>query len=284
MIESMKDKIQKEMDDEANHKAYCDKEISDTTKSQQSKTATVDKLKTRIDTQTSQSLSLREQVAQLQKELLSIMQTQKEMDRMRKEEHARYKGTKPELVQGIEGIKKALKVLRKYYSQDKEKEPDPTSAGSQIIGILEVVESDISKGIANLDEQEASSQTQYEDQTKENEPAKAVKQQDVTYKTKEIKSLSKVTSESSSDLDGVQAELDAVNEYFSKIQEECIGRPDAYEERLKRQTTTMTGLKDALQTLQGRASLAQQGTRKLRGVTPHQPGEVDETNPAEGLQ
>merc|ERR1719265_1841942 len=266
MIESMKDKIQKEMDDEANHKAYCDKEISDTTKSQQSKTATVDKLKTRIDTQTSQSLSLREQVAQLQKELLSIMQTQKEMDRMRKEEHARYKGTKPELVQGIEGIKKALKVLRKYYSQDKEKEPDPTSAGSQIIGILEVVESDISKGIANLDEQEASSQTQYED------------------KTKEIKSLSKVTSESSSDLDGVQAELDAVNEYFSKIQEECIGRPDAYEERLKRQTTTMTGLKDALQTLQGRASLAQQGTRKLRGVTPHQPGEVDETNPAEGLQ
>merc|ERR1719380_589750 len=233
--------------------------MSDTSKSKASKTSEVDKLQTRIDTQSSESLSLREQVSILQKELLAIMSTQQEMDRMRKEEHALVLKTKPELEQGREGIKKALKVLRKYYSQEDDKSHDAQdSGGTSIIGMLEVVESDIAKAIANLDEQEDSSQAQYVEQTNENNLAKAVKTQDVTYKTKQIKALSKVTSESSTDLDGVQTELDAVNEYYAKIQEECIAKPKSYEERRKRQETTLQGLQDAMLILQGKAALAQQ--------------------------
>lgn len=271
MISSMLGKLTKQMDEEASQKAYCDKEMSDTSKSKASKTSEVDKLQTRIDTQSSESLSLREQVSILQKELLAIMSTQQEMDRMRKEEHALVLKTKPELEQGREGIKKALKVLRKYYSQEDDKSHDAQdSGGTSIIGMLEVVESDIAKAIANLDEQEDSSQAQYVEQTNENNLAKAVKTQDVTYKTKQTKALSKVTSESSTDLDGVQTELDAVNEYYAKIQEECIAKPKSYEERRKRQGTTLQGLQDAMQILQGKAALAQQNARRLRGVAPHQ--------------
>merc|ERR1719504_248093 len=89
---------------------------------------------------------------------------------MRKEEHALALKTKPELEQGREGIKKALKVLRKYYSQEDDKSHDAQdSGGTSIIGMLEVVESDIAKAIANLDEQEDSSQAQYEERRKRQE-------------------------------------------------------------------------------------------------------------------
>lgn len=86
----------------------------------------------------------------------------------------------------------------------------------------------------------------------------------MVFKTKEAKSLDKATSESSSDLEGVQTELDAINEYFSKIQQECVAKPDTYEERRKRQQLTMQGLKDAAQILEGNTALLQ-GTRRMRG-------------------
>jgi len=281
MITTMLSHLVKQMDAEASRKVYCDKETSDTTKSKSVKEASVDKLSTKVDTQSSESMNLREQVSVLQKELLAIMKTQKEMDNMRKNEHQLYHTTKPQLQMGQEGIKKALLVLRQYYSQDEEKggavllatsfgdHDTQGGAGSSIIGILEVVESDFAKGIANLDEVEQASQAQYTKQTQENQVTKAIKTEDVTFLTKEAKSLSKATSESSTDLDGVQSELDAVNEYSLKIQEECVAKAEPYEQRRKRQETTLKGLQDAKQSLGGGEAFTQQNARHLRGISPH---------------
>lgn len=275
MLSVMLNSLQRQMETEANHKVYCDKEMSDTSKSKHSKESVVDKLQTRIDGQNSDALNIKEQVSRLQKELLAIMKTQREMDHMRKQEHALYASTKPELESGQEGIKKALQVLRQYYSQDEEKDAallqdgKREGAGGQIIGILEVVESDFAKAIANLEEQEETSKAQYIKQTDQNKLDKAVKQEDVGAKTKAVKVLGKVTSETSTDLDGVQTELDAVNEYFAKIQQECVAKADPYEERRKRHEMTLQGLQNAMQILQGRAggALVQQNSRQLRGAS-----------------
>jgi hypothetical protein len=104
------------MEEETNHKAYCDKETADTQKSKGGKESGVDRASTRIDTLNSDTLRLRNEVAALQKELVEILKTQEEIDKIRKEENAIYTKTKPELELGLEGIKKALKVLRQYYS------------------------------------------------------------------------------------------------------------------------------------------------------------------------
>merc|ERR1719321_432832 len=131
--------------------------------------------------------------------------------------------------------------------------------------MLEVIESDFTKGLSALVEGEEAAQSEYEEQTHENQVAKAVKEKDVTYKTQEAKALDKSTAESSTDRDGVQSQLDAVNEYFAKIREECVAKPDTYEERRKRQEQMMKGLKDAQDILEARAAFVQ-GTRHMRGT------------------
>lgn len=265
MISTMLSKLVKQMEEEASHKVYCDKEMSETKKHQGVKEALEEKLTTKIDTQTARSLNLKRQVAELQKELLANSKTQKDMDRMRQEEHAVFEKTKPELEQGLEGVKKALKVLREYYSQDEDKPQAKGGAGGGVISMLEVIESDFSKGLASLVAQEETSQGEYDAQTQENQKAKAIKEKDVVFKTTERKGLDKSTSESSADLDGVQNELDAINEYYAKIQEECVAKPDSYEERRKRQQQTLQGLQDAAQILEGKAALFQ-GSRRMRGT------------------
>merc|ERR550537_740553 len=102
--------------------------------------------------------------------------------------------------------------------------------------------------------------------TKENEIAKTTKEQDVKYKTKESKALGKAAAEASSDREGVQTELDSVLEYYDKIKEECIAKPEPYEERKKRREEEIAGLKEALAILEGEAVLLQEGSKRTKGV------------------
>merc|ERR1719218_195695 len=85
-----------------------------------------------------------------------------------------------------------------------------SGAGSSIINILEVCESDFAKNLATEETEEADAQASYEKTTQENKVTKATKEQDVKYKTQEAASLDKAISEDSSDREGLNTQLSAV--------------------------------------------------------------------------
>merc|ERR1719169_220026 len=132
-----------------------------------------------------------------------------------------------------------------------------SGAGDSIIGMLEVAESDFAKNLAEEQQEEDAAQTEYDKLTQENKVTKASKEQDVKYKTKEHKALDKSVTELSSDRDGMNAELDAVLEYYDKIKEKCVAKPEPYEERKKRREAEIAGLKEALSILEGEAVFIQ---------------------------
>merc|ERR1719388_546218 len=122
-----------------------------------------------------------------------------------------------EMKKGVEGVKLALKVLNEYYAKEDKAHASADGAGEGIIGLLEVCESDFTKGLAEMTAAEESAVAEYEQMTKANEIEKATKDQDVKYKTKESKGLDKDTAEASADKGTVQEELDAVLEYYKGI-------------------------------------------------------------------
>merc|ERR1719145_348788 len=101
--------------------------------------------------------------------------------------------------QGIEGVKVALKVLKEYYA--KEDKTASEGAASGIIGLLEVCESDFTKGLTEMTAQEETAAAEYESYVKENEVATVKKQQDVKYKNQEAAGLDKSVSELTTDLE-----------------------------------------------------------------------------------
>merc|ERR1719160_1440083 len=266
MIVTMIDKLMKEAEEEAAKKEYCDKEMSETEKKRDDMTDEIEDLTAKIDKMTAESKKLKDEVAILAGELADLQKSQAEMDKVRQEEHAEYVANKAELEEGIKGLQLALKVLREYYDKkDKGHESSDGAAGG-IIGLLEVTESDFSKNLEEIISAEESAQTEYDKTTQSNTLTKRVKEQDVKYKSKDSKALSKAAAESAADRDGVQTELDAVLEYYGKIKEECIAKPDSYEEIKKRREEEIDGLKEALAILEGEAVLLQEGskTRRLR--------------------
>jgi len=256
---------------DASHKAYCDKQTGETKAKKDEATAEIEKLATKIDMSTTKAAKLREEVADLQNELAQLASSQAEMNKVRSEEKSTYRSNKADMDQGLEGVKMALNILRDYYAAEGKAHTAASGAGSGIIGLLEVVESDFSKNSAEMTATEGAAASQYEQRTNANEITRATKQQDVKYKIKEATGLDKTVSELSSDKEGVSAELAAVVEYLGKLDKMCVAKPETYSDRKGRRESEIAGLKEALKILDGEAVLLQQTQRgsHLRGIRPH---------------
>merc|ERR1719313_1098517 len=222
---------------------------------------------------TSRIAVLEEEVGTLIKELADIAKSQASYDAWFKEIEGTFFSDKADMEAGIEGVQLALKVLRDYYAKSDKAHVAAEGAGSGIIGLLEVAESDFTKGLAEFEANYASQKSAYEATTKENELTTTAKNQDLKYKSQEITNLKKTLKETTDDRSGVQTELDAINEYFAKINEQCIEKAEPYEETKQRRADEIAGLKEALSILSGEAVLLQQSrsskriARGLRGVS-----------------
>jgi len=268
MINDMIAKLESSAASDASHKAYCDKELSESNSKKAEQEYDIEKLTTKLDQMSSRSAQLKEEVAALNKELAALASSQAEMDKMRQAEHATFSTNSAETKEGLEGVKAALKVLRDYYAKDSAHASAGGSA-SGIVGLLEVVESDFSKALAEMTSIEDSAAATYKADTQENEIDKVMKTKDVEHKTAEAAGLDKAVTETSSDRANVQAELDAVVEYLGKLEDMCVAKAEPYAETKRRREEEIAGLKEALSILEGEAVLLQQQRRSLRGISRH---------------
>jgi len=273
LIENMIAKLEKEAEEEATEKAYCDEEMAKTEAKRGELMDDVAKLSAKIDQASSKSVALTEDIKQLEAELAALLKSQSEMDKIRQEESADFQQAKEDLTLGLTGVRKALTVLRDYYAQEDafvqqpampEKHTKATGAGTSIIGILEVVESDFAKNLAKEQSQEDDAAAEYAEITQENKVTQTMKDQDLKYKTKEVKGLKKAISDLSSDRDTLNSELSAVNEYYAKLKDRCIAKPETYEERKARREAEIKGLKEALNILESETALIQRKSQRGR--------------------
>merc|ERR1719229_1310297 len=259
---------------EATEKAYCDEQIAKTEAKQTELEDDVAKLTAKIDQASAASAGLKADVRDLQAELAALAKLQAEMDQTRQEEHAAYVEAKADLELGLAGVRQALGVLRDYYGSGASaaammqtmRQPAPpvpdlfepaTGAGQCIIGILEVVESDFAKNLAQEETEEADALADYEKTTQENKVSSTLKQQDVKYKTQEFIGLDKSIAEMKGDLKSTQTELDAVNDYYAKIKDRCIAKAETYETRTAKRAAEIKGLKEALAILESETAFVQ---------------------------
>merc|ERR1719506_3088251 len=244
LIQDLIARLEKQAAAEATEKAYCDETMAKTEAKKSDLEDAIAKLTAKIDKATAASVALKEEVKALQAELAELAQQQAEMDKIRAAENADFLEAKTDLELGLQGVRQALTVLRDYYGAAfLQQPPKPefhskaSGAGGSIIDILEVVEADFAKSLAEKESAEADAQAEYEKTTQENKVLKTMKEQDVKYKTKEFTTLDKEITEMSAD------------------------RDTANEERKRRREAEIAGLKEALKILESETALMQRDAR-----------------------
>jgi chromosome segregation ATPase len=258
LIQEMIEKLEADAAKEASHKAFCDKEMSETKAKKEEKESDLDTLSTKIDKATAKIAKLKEEIATLQEELGAIAKAQKEADEIRAAEAAAWAEAKADYESGVEGVGMALQVLRDYYAEKEEsliQQPHTkaTGAATGIIGMLEVIESDFTKSLADGSAAEAMAVEAYEKLTQDNKIATTEKSTAVEYKTKDKKETESRLEGLKEDKASAEKEYAAIMEYWEKLQPMCIAKPEPYAERKRRREAEIAGLKEALTILEEEA-------------------------------
>merc|ERR1719182_1109094 len=270
LISEMIEKLEAEAAKEAAHKAFCDKEMSETKAKKEDRETELDDLSTKIDKATSKIAKLKEEVATLETELGEIAAAQKAADELRMKQKEAWTAAKADYEQGLEGVGMALQVLRDYYAEkdafirggdsaflqgrmNAAKHSKATGASTGIIGMLEVVESDFSKLLAEGNAAEAMAVEEYEKLTEDNKIATTEKETAVKYKVKDSKETEAMLAGLKEDKETAMKEYDAIMEYWEKLQPMCIAKPEPYAERKRRREAEIAGLKQALTILEEEA-------------------------------
>lgn len=266
MVEEMLAKLLQEAADDASQHAFCEKEIGESQASQDSKGEKLDKVETRLAKVESAQAQVAAEVSALMKEIADIDTAMQSATAVRNAEKAAFMAAAKDFSESQEACAAAIEVLQGYYAGTSLLQLSSRSgveaggtAGSDaqgsegIIGLLEVSESDFAKMLSEAKAGESGGEDEYKKMMAENKALKAMKTMEMKSKESQMKSLKTSLDEFSSDKEGLDSELAAVDEYLSKLKPQCETKVPSYEETKARRDQEIEGLKDALDTLDAQA-------------------------------
>merc|ERR1719156_174366 len=280
LIEDMIAKLLKEAEEEATQKAFCDAEMGKSKKSQDEKTATLDKLSARIDGASSTIAENTEAIKTLESEIAGIDKAQAEATEIRTTENADYLKASADFKASAEAVAKAIEVLKNFYEGSflqvssktnlKSKQPEFGGAKSDIahtiISVLEMSEEDFTTLLAECEATEDEAAKAFKTLTDENKISKVTKETEAKGKASEVKSLTVQLGHSKEDHASTSSELDAVNAYIDKLRPQCEEKAMSYAEKKAKREAEIAGLKEALEILAGDGLALVQTKHNLRQI------------------
>jgi len=268
MIKDLIVKLMEEANEEAEHKGWCDTELSTNEQTRKEKTTAVESLTSDID-------ELQASIAKLTEDLTELTEAVAELDaavskatKLREEEKAKNAQTISDAGEAQTAVAQALTVLKEFYAKAAEatafvqvRQEPPESfdepykgmggkAGG-VVGMLEVIESDFARLEADTKAAEASGQKEYDGFMTDSEVDKASKTTDIEHKTQKKQDEEQALTEKKGDLEGTQKELDAALAYFDKLKPSCVDSGASYEDRVARRKEEIESLQEALKILNG---------------------------------
>lgn len=269
MIRDMITKLTEEANDEAEHKGFCDAELSSNKQTRDSKTEESDTLKATIDQLSADIAKLSDQIAELSAGITAIDKAVAKATAIRFEEKEKNTATIADAKAASQATQQATAVLKAFYAQasqatalvqsrvpgapetfDKPYTGQGDAAGG-VVGMLEVIQSDfvrLESETTASEEEAAQSFAQFSADSSADKEAKTtdMKSKDGLKTTKESELAS-----AKHDLKGTSEELSAALAYYEKLKPSCISQKESYAERVAKREEEIDSLKEALKILNG---------------------------------
>merc|ERR1711972_751397 len=269
MIKDLIVRLMEEANEEAEHKGWCDTELSTNEQTRKEKTAAVETLHAEIDQLEASIAKLTEDIAELTKAVADLDAAMAKATTIRQEEKATNAATVKDAQEAQTAVAQALTVLKEFYSAAGEataliqkQQPvapaifDSPYQGMQsenggVIGMLEVIQSDFARLEADTKAAEATAQKEYDGFMTDSKVDKESKSTDIEHKTAKKQDETQALTVKKADLEGTQKELDAALAYFDKLKPSCVDAGVSYEDRVGRRKEEIESLQEALRILNG---------------------------------
>jgi chromosome segregation ATPase len=268
MIKDLIVKLMEEANEEAEHKGWCDTELSTNEQTRKEKTEAVETLHAEIDQLEASIAKLTEDITELAKAVAELDAAMAKATTLRQEEKATNTETIKDSQEAQTAVAQALTVLKEFYEKAGEAtallQQDPEAPeifdkpyqGMQaenggVVGMLEVIQSDFARLESDTKAAEATAQKEYDTFMTDSKVDKEKKTTDIEHKTAKKQDEEQALTVKSEDLEGTQKELDAALAYFDKLKPSCVDAGVSYEDRVARRKEEIESLQEALRILNG---------------------------------
>merc|ERR1719487_553064 len=277
MIKSLLAKLKEEAAAEADHKAWCDKELKENKLKRNKKTAQSEKYMAQIEELNAQVAKLTQGINDHEKAMGEIDAAMAEATEVRQKEKAKNEETIADCEAAIEAVSSALTILKEFYKkaagdsllQSKQTPADDAPAsfsndaytgqqGSKrgVIDMLDVIHADFSRLLSDTTTDESESAREYEsfmDESAKDRETKRLDQLRMTRERTAINGPYGSLGSATKDLKATQAELDAALAYYDKLKPDCIAEGLSFAERAQRRQEEIDSLNEAYKILNGEA-------------------------------
>jgi DNA repair exonuclease SbcCD ATPase subunit len=265
MIKDLIVRLMEEANEEAEHKGWCDTELSTNEQTRKEKTSAVETLHAEIDELTASIAKGTQEISDLTAQIADIDKAVAEATEIREKEKADNTQTISDSQDAQTAVAQAVTVLKEFYEKAAEAtsllqaEPeifDEPYKGMQsenggIVGMLEVIQSDFARLETDTKAAEAEAQRSYDEFSSESAVNRAQNVKDVEHKTTKKTNEESALNTKEADLEGTQKELDAALAYYEKLKPSCVDAGVSYEDRVGRRKEEIESLQEALRILNG---------------------------------
>merc|ERR1719258_763914 len=271
MIKDMITKLMEEANEEAEHKGWCDTELSTNQQTRDNKSEESDKLSAEIEMLTATISKLSEDITELNEGIATIDKAVAEATADREAEKAKNTETIADAKAAETAVSQAVAVLKEFYAKAAEataltqmkgpaEDAPETFSGaykgnqdqaSGVMGMLEVIASDFARLETETGAAEAEAEDVFFKYSSDSATNKAVKETDVKHKTSKKQETESALSDAKKDLAATNEELAAAMDYYEKLKPSCVDTGISYEDRVEQRKEEIESLQEALKILSG---------------------------------
>jgi len=258
MIKDLVVKLMEEANEEADHKGWCDNELSTNQQTRKEKTDAVETLHAQVDSLEASIAKLTDDIGTLSKSIADLDAAVAKATGIRTEEKKKNTETISDAEDAQTAVAQALTVIREFYAKAGEatafiQQPyngmQEQSGG--VVGMLEVIASDFARLESETKAAEASAQKEYDAFSTDSKVSRAAKTTEMEHKAAKKQGEAAAVTATKADLEGTQKELNAALSYYDKLKPSCVDAGVSYEERVTRRKEEIQSMQEGLRILNG---------------------------------
>merc|ERR1719443_1663117 len=270
MIKDLISKLMQEATEEAEHKGWCDTELTTNQQTRDKKTEEVAQLTQEVEDLTAEIAALTQAIEELTAAIAELDAAMAKATADREASKEKNTETINDAKEAQAAVEAAMSVLKEFYAKaaeatalnqqtPAEDAPETFDApykgnqtgASSVMDFLEVILSDFARLQSRTEAAEAAEQEEYDTFMFESKKDKALKENEIKHKEERKAQCETDLARAKDELEAAQKALAAAVAYYEKLKPTCVDSGISYEERVKQREEEIQSLKEALAMLEG---------------------------------